>query len=199
MKDSAGTSNPPASDENGDGVRAPQPDESGAATLHISYDGAKKARTSIIIIIFILLLLLFPCIASDIFMLHLFGVGGFAAAFLFLFECLITRRITLEPARIAKQSFFLGDTVIPVRWAVVSADQQTITFSHGSKTNFREWITIRRSMISEEAAEEIMMYVKNVYGIPLKRESQDDSEIISLSGTRATSEVWRLGVSGLHL
>lgn len=165
MEQETETTGLPASGENG----------TEAGVLHISYDAAKRARIALTII-FVLLLLVFPSITSDIFILHLFGVTGLAVSLLLLFECVATRRINLEPARIVKKKLFLGDTVIPARWAAVSDNQQTITFYHGSTANFRERITILRSMISDETADDILDYARKAYGTCFNRNDRNGSE-----------------------
>ncbi|HET6419396.1 MAG TPA: hypothetical protein VFG19_04515 [Geobacteraceae bacterium] len=165
MEQETETIKPPESGENGNE----------AGVLHISYDAAKRARISLSII-FILMVLAFPSFTSEIFILHLFGVAVFVLSLLLFFECLATRQITLEPARIVKKRLFLGDSEIPARWAVLSPNQQTITFYHGSTANFRERITILRWMISDETADEILDYARKTYGTPLSRNNRSGSE-----------------------
>jgi hypothetical protein len=104
---------------------------------------------------------------ADDFVLHLLGVGAYVVVLLYLAECLATIGITLEPDRIIKRRLLLGDTVLPARWAVLTTDQHTIRFFHGSTLNRRERITIRLFMIPAGSACELFSYAEKTYQIHL--------------------------------
>jgi uncharacterized membrane protein YbaN (DUF454 family) len=152
--------------------------------LVISYLAAMK------FLLIVLALVGFPAIGyilvgADDFVLHLMGIGAFTVAVLFLTEGLTTTSISLEPDRIVKRRLLLGDTVIPSRWAVLTTDQHTIRFHHGSVANLRERITIRLCMISSEAAGELFCYAEKAYQIHLKASPVYGDESEDLQGRGA--------------
>ena len=151
-------------------------------SLTVPYQPAIKAI--IVIAALIGLPLLFACIQNDEFVLHLIAVALFVPFVLLLIECLSTEFVTLESYRIVKKRLFLGETAIPAQRVVMTMDQHTIRFYHGSSTNSRERITLRRFMIAREKIDELVSFAEQCYGIQLRQEGGGD-ETPTYSGNGA--------------
>ena len=140
--------------------------------LEIPYEASKKALFALIG--FVEICYFTSCLLSSDFAFHLVGVAGLVITLLFVTEWLGTTMIVLEPDRIIKRRFFSCDTFIPARRAVLVTDNYTIRFFHGSSVNFRERITVRRSMISESSRERIVEYAEKHFNIALTEATGGD-------------------------
>src|SRR5512138_101815 len=159
-----------------------QPQGNEREPLVISYNPGVKIVTAVVACL--VLPLVYYCVTGDDFVVHLLGVAGFAVLAFYFVDCLGTGDVILEPDRIVKRWLLAGETVIPAQWAVMTRDQHTIRFYHGSITNLRERITIRRFMVSPAMAEAAITYAAEAYGIKLRQEGGSD-EAPSFSGRGA--------------
>ncbi|HEY6839551.1 MAG TPA: hypothetical protein VI389_12480, partial [Geobacteraceae bacterium] len=159
------------------------PQGSGREALVIPYNPGVKIVIAVVACL--VMPLVYYCVTGDDFVIHLLGVAGFAVLALYLVDCLGTGDITLEPDRIVKRWLLAGETVIPAQWAVMTRDQHTIRFYHGSSSNLRERITIRRFMVSPTVAEAALTYAAEAYGIKLRQDGGGGDEAPSFSGRGA--------------
>lgn len=151
-----------------------------AVLLTIPYNSGSKVRRAVFGVVGLLALVML--IFSGIFALHMIGVCGFIITAVFLFDSLLTTTIIFAADRIIKQRCFFGDTVVPVRRAVMTQDQHFIRFSHGGIANRSERITIQLAMISGAERDAIVRVAADSYAIHLAKAGKGAEESTTLEG-----------------
>ena len=150
------------------------------ALLTIPYKRGSKVRRAVFGALGLLVLAML--IFSGNFALHLIGVGCLVITVVFLFDSLFTTNIIFAADRIIKQRFFFGDTVVPVRRAVMTQDQHFIRFCHGGTANRSEQITIQLAMISARERVAVVRVAAESYAIHLVKAGKGAEESATLEG-----------------